>query len=129
MRHALPLLLVAGALPAAAAPAAPALRIFADGFPRGAWEASEGGRGAARRMTLADPAALLFAGRVLPRGCRLTVLADTPERAVVSWTCPGGDSGRSEIRRDHAGLYVVHAQGVSGRLPFASSAEYRFLGD
>ncbi len=77
---------------------------------------------------LSDPSAMLFAGRPPGAGCRVTVVTDTPARAVLTWSCPGGDSGRSDIRRDHAGLYVVHAQGVWGRLPFAIQSEFRHVG-
>lgn len=124
------LLLLLLAAPVAAQPAAPVpeLRIFADGFPAGAWDVAAGA-GPPRRHMLRDPSALLFAGRAPAAGCRVTVVADTPARAVLTWSCPGGDSGRSEIRRDHAGLYVVQAQGVAGRLPFATQSEFRRVGD
>jgi hypothetical protein len=123
------LILLMAAPVAAQRPAAvPELRIFAGGFPAGAWDVTAGA-GPARRHMLADPSAMLFAGRTPGAGCRVTVVTDTPARAVVTWSCPGGDSGRSDIRRDHAGLYVVQAQGVSGRLPFATQSEFRHAGN
>ncbi len=120
-------LLVALAAPVAAVPPVPALKLFAGGFRAGTWEAGGVGR-AAQRRAFATPAELVFAGKPVDEGCRVTVVEDSPARAVLTWACPGGDSGRSHVRRDHAGLYVVQAQGISGRLPFAFQAEYRFVG-
>lgn len=117
-------LALAGA--AGAAPPLPGLRMFADGFQAGTWEAGGVGRHRERRA-FADPADLVFAGKPINGGCRVTVVEDSPARAVLTWSCPGGDSGRSHVRRDHSGLYVVQAQGISGRLPFAYQAEYRFV--
>lgn len=122
---ALLLLAVPGAT--GAAPALPALQLFADGFRAGTWEVtSEGSTG--QRRPLADPGAMVFAGQTLADDCRVTVVDDRTTHAVVTWRCPGGDSGRSHVRRDHGGLYVVQAQGISGRRPFAAQAEYRFVG-
>lgn len=61
-------------------------------------------------------------------GCQLNVLTDEPANAVVSYKCGSGLSGRTEIRRDAAGIYTVHAQGLDKALPFASHAEWRRVG-
>jgi hypothetical protein len=120
----LPLLLLASP-----ALAAPALSLFGGAFPAGLYADSRSARSEATRrcFTSADP--LIHAGRPVGPSCRVTVLEDNPGSAVISWTCPGGDSGRSEIRRDHAGLFTVRAQGIAGKRPFAETHEYRRVGD
>lgn len=126
MRALVPLLLALAA-PLQAAP--PPLALMGSGFPAGdyAISATRGG-GPAQRQCLATPDLILFGAERLPPGCRLTVVEDTPDRAVLSWTCANGSSGRSEIRRDHAGLFVSQIQGVSGRLPYVLRRSFLLLG-
>ncbi|WP_448586135.1 hypothetical protein [Thermaurantiacus sp.] len=122
-------LLLAFSSPAAATPL-PALALFADGFPGGSYEVSKG-RPATRseRLCLANPERLVFGGKPVGAGCRVRVYRNAPDRATVGWQCAGGDSGLTELRRDHAGLYVASTSGVADGLPFALSAEYRRVGD
>jgi hypothetical protein len=116
---------------AAPAPAAtvPSLDLFAKGFPAGRYEVSAGrAGGAAERICLGTPERLVFAGRPVGDECRVNVFQNVGDRATVGWQCPGGDSGRTELRRDHAGLFVASTNGVSGGLPFVAQAEYRHVG-
>jgi hypothetical protein len=123
MRLLLPLLLAGPAL------AAPPLALFGGPFPAGLYADSGSGTAAPTRRCLKTADHLLFAGRQVGPSCRVTVLEDNASNATVSWSCPGGDSGRTEIRRDHAGLFTVRSQGIAGRLPFAETHEYRRVGD
>ncbi|MCS6986871.1 MAG: hypothetical protein NZM40_05495 [Sphingomonadaceae bacterium] len=121
---------VVGALMAAPLGAAPPpLRVFAPGFEPGLW-AVEPARpgGPAERRCLADPGTLLFVGPPPAPACRILVHEDRADRAAVGWSCPDGESGRSEVRRDHAGLYVAQGQGVRDGRPWAAHREYRRLG-
>jgi len=121
------------ALLAAAAPAlakAPSLLLLKEGFPAGLYaiSATRGG-GPAQRQCLASPDLILFGSEAgPPPGCRLTVVEDGADRAILSWTCSNGSSGRSEVRRDHAGLFVSQIQGVSGRLPYVLRRSFLLMG-
>jgi hypothetical protein len=117
------LLSVALAVPATAA----ALRCLADFEPGGFRMAPmSGGREAT--FCLADPAELAMAGRSGGPQCRVTVVRDGQDSGVLSWSCRDGRSGRSEIRRDAAGIYTIVAQGIEGGLPWASRGEWRRVG-
>ncbi len=69
-----------------------------------------------------------MAGRGAGPGCRVVVLRDLPGSATISWTCPDGRSGHSDIRRDAAGIYTIAAQGIEAGLPWASRGEWRRVG-
>lgn len=120
--------LLAAAVPAVAE--APALLLLKEGFPAGLYaiSATRGG-GPALRQCLASPELILFGNPSgAPPGCRLTVVEDTTDRAILSWSCSNGSSGRSEVRRDHAGLFVSQIQGVSGRLPYVLRRSFLLIG-
>ncbi|MFQ3595287.1 MAG: hypothetical protein SNJ63_04160 [Sphingomonadaceae bacterium] len=122
----LPAILAVAGLGAAAAP--PPLAMFASGFPAGAYDVHTGRGQASTRICLKDPAPMLFAHESPGETCRVTVVRNDPDRATVTWSCQGGDSGRTDIRRDHAALFVVHTQGITGKLPYSSIAQYRHVG-
>lgn len=77
---------------------------------------------------LADASELAMAGRGGAAGCRVTVVRDTESAGTIGWSCADGRSGRSEIRRDAAGIYTVSAQGIERGLPWASRGEWRRTG-
>lgn len=87
-----------------------------------------GGSGIAHRECLSEPGALITGGR--PVGaCTFNHIGSSGQQSVITWQCRGGDQGRTTVRRDSAGVYTVHLQGVGNRLPFAEHAEWRRLGD
>jgi hypothetical protein len=116
-------------LASAATAAAPALALFGDGFPAGLYADSRSATARTTNHCLKSADAIVHAGRAVGPSCRVTVLEDTAASAIVQWTCRGGDSGRSEIRRDHAGLFTVRSQGIANRLPFGETHEWRRIGD
>jgi hypothetical protein len=118
------------AMPAAAALAQPlAPKALADGFSPGRWTANEVSTGARASRTLCISSVAQLATNGRPAGgCQMKLLNDAPNDAVILYTCESGLSGRTEIRRDAAGIYTVHSQGVDGGKPFASHAEWRRAG-
>lgn len=114
-------------LVASAASALPPLKAL-DGFQAGQWQvkaigATDGGR----EVCATGPEMMLTGGRS-PAQCEFTSISDSDGEAVVTYHCPGGRTGRTAIRRDAAGIYTVHAQGVDGGRPFAGRSEWRRAG-
>jgi hypothetical protein len=115
-----------------AAPAASTTPAFAalKDFEGGAYETREVGQAwGARSLCVPKGEQLLFQGEQRPAGCTLSVIRDEPASAAVGYKCASGMTGRTDIRRDTEGLFVVDAQGISGGLPFARKAEFRRTGD
>jgi hypothetical protein len=135
-RAALPcLLLVLLAMPAAAE--MPRLKVLAGGaFAPGEWRVTpldddwkmRAPMGAAQCMT--GPEGLLHAGHESATpACQHTIVEDEPNRAVITYVCKGQGFGRTELRRGDRNVFVIGAQGVSGREPFDMKGEYRRTGD
>ncbi len=120
----LPALVVATAAAAAAAPPLAALK----GFRPGAWAVKAVGGTSSSSQCLADPSELLTGGRAAQE-CSFSVIADGADAATVTYRCAAGRSGRTQLRRDAHGLYVVDAQGLENGHPFASRSEWRRTGD
>ena len=104
-------------------------KVLADGFSPGQWRAVEVAvnQKAVRTICIATQAQMATDGRPA-EGCQMNVLTDEPGNAVISYKCESGLSGRTEIRRDAAGIYTIHAQGLDKGLPFASHSEWRRSG-
>lgn len=117
------LLLVAGS-----ATAAPPLQAMHGTFRPGLWQANEVGEGAGQTICATAPEQLLTAGRPA-RACKTTVIANEPNRGVITYQCKGGLSGRTTLRRDAASIYTIDAQGIDRGRPFALLAEWRRIGD
>lgn len=119
------------AVPAAAqAPAvAPAkLGVFASGWSAGAWKRTEyGAAGSSQQCVGRVEQMVLPAGADLA-GCQVTVLQNSADRAAFTYACPAGRSGRTDVRRDAQGVYVIAAQGISDGRPFELRGEYRRVG-
>ncbi len=134
MKHlALLLLLAPAALSAPApaalsdpAPAALAASALSD-FRAGSWQVAPLGGGATRSLCLGSADALLLGARP-PGQCSITPISSDADSTVVTWRCAGGASGRTALRRDSAGVYTLHIQGIDAGLPFAEHAEWRRLG-
>lgn len=125
------LALLAGPAPlvAQAAGDLAALKLFGGGFAPGTYAVSVPGvRDAPATSCLADPAPLLFGGPPLAPGCRISLIGNEPDRASLSWSCPGGDSGRTDLRRLHAGLFVAQSQGVREGHPWSVSRQFQHVG-
>lgn len=127
MRRILLSLLVVPVVAAMAQPIAP--KALADGFKPGQWRAVDVAlnQKSVRTLCLSSAAQMVTDGRPLD-GCQMTLLQDAPANAVVRYACESGLSGRTEIRRDAAGIFTIHAQGLDKGHPFASHSEWRRVG-
>jgi hypothetical protein len=112
---------------AAVADAPPPLAALA-GFRPGAWQVKAIGATDSVSHCLADPAPMLTTARPA-QACQFRIIADQPDSATVTYRCAGGRQGRTAIRRDARGLFVVDAQGLENGHPFADRTEWRRTGD
>ncbi len=99
-----------------------------DGFQPGAWQVKPIGATSSASHCLADAVPMLTGGRAAQE-CSFSAITDAPRSATVTYRCAAGRSGRTVIRRDAGGLYVVDAQGLENGLPFAARTEWRRTGD
>ncbi len=123
--------LVLLALPAAGVAAQTAVpKALADGFSAGQWRITDAGatKSTGRLQCMRAATEIITSGR--PTGvCQYRILTDEAAKAVVTYTCEGAISGRTEIRRDADGIYTVDAQGLEKGHPFAARTEWRRVGD
>ncbi len=105
----------------------PALRAL-QGFQAGQWQSkSLGNGGDVQSQCLPNVETMLIGSRAAPQ-CVFTTISDEEDGAVVTYRCASGRSGRTAIRRDTAGIFVIDAQGLEAGLPFASRTEWRRTG-
>ena len=121
------LALLALLLPAAATADAPPPLAALSGFRAGAWQVKPIGATDSVSHCLADPTPLLIGARP-GDSCQFRVIADEPASATVTYRCAAGRQGRTAIRRDAGGLFVVDAQGLANGHPFADRTEWRRTG-
>jgi hypothetical protein len=81
-----------------------------------------------RSICLSDPRMLLQV-RQPPAACSHFVVANTPNAATVTYTCPRAGSGRTTVRVETPRLAQVETQGITGGVPFDNSIEARRVGD
>lgn len=114
-------------LPIAAAADAPPPLAALSGFRAGAWQVKPIGATDSVSHCLADPTPLLVGARRAD-ACQFRIIADEPASATVTYRCAAGRQGRTALRRDAGGLFVVDAQGLADGLPFADRTEWRRTG-
>ncbi len=99
---------------------------------KGQWELRERGAGRGepprQRICVGDPAQLLRAGSG-EGACDQFIVADSADRAIVTYQCKGKGSGRTDLRVETPRLVQIQSQGVSGGAPFAVQLEGRRTGD
>ena len=61
-------------------------------------------------------------------GCNRFVVEDGKSEVTVQYTCRGNGYGRTNIRRESAGLVQIDSQGIADGRPFQFSAEARRTG-
>jgi hypothetical protein len=98
------------------------------GLRAGAWQVKVIGDSRSRSHCLTDATLMLTGGRP-GQECSFRAITDEPNATTVIYRCATGRSGRTAIRRDAGGLYVVDAQGLEGGHPFADRSEWRRTGD
>jgi hypothetical protein len=114
-------------LPAAAVADPPPPLVALAGFRPGAWQVKAIGANDSVSHCLADPAPMLAAARPA-QACQFRIIADQADSATITYRCAGGRQGRTAIRRDAGGLFVVDAQGLENGHPFADRTEWRRTG-
>lgn len=120
------------AVPAAAqAPTiAPAkLGVFASGWSAGAWKRTEYGAASSTQQCVTRVEQMILPAGDDLHGCQVTILQNNADRAAFSYACPAARSGRTDVRRDAQGVYVVAAQGIVNGKPFELRGEYRRVGE
>lgn len=97
------------------------------GLERGQWQLNASGGGAPERLCLANPSALL---QLRHRGvqCSQFVMENTPQRAMVRYTCPGRGHGRTIVTVETPRLVRVETQGLVDGAPFDEEYEGRRVG-
>ena len=107
-----------------AAAASPAVLARAES---GLWEISRTGAQPVK-LCLANPVAL---AQLEHRhgSCARDVIRDDSDLAVVSYTCSGGDFGRSEVRALTPRSLRVETQGISANAPFKYTFQARRVGN
>lgn len=116
--------------PGGAAPSAPRMSALRQ-LEKGQWELRERGArptSAPKRICVGDPSQLLQVQHK-DGGCSRFVVADTEERAVVTYQCNGRGNGRTDLRVETPRLVQIDSQGVADGAPFALSIEGRRTGD
>jgi hypothetical protein len=109
----------------AAASAPLSLRALSGGL----WEVSRSATGAgAVRECVGSPAALAQ-WEHRRSACTRVVLSDKPGEAVIHYTCPAGDFGRSRITVITPRTVRIETQGIHGGEPFFYNLHARRVGD
>jgi hypothetical protein len=116
-----------------AAPA-PGLKLF-EGFAPGLWQITPLDPDSKQRWPNGGSECLLSPGAMLRAGaenvdvgtCGYTVVENGPDRATVTYVCPGTASGRTTLRRS-GDAFKVDAQGFANKQPFDMTGEYRRVG-
>ncbi len=131
------LLIVLPVLALLGAAGSPQLQLFnTGGFTPGQWkitpldEDSKMRNASGENQCLMAPDMIVHAGhKAASAACEHTVIEDTPDRAIVTYICKGSGYGRTDIRRDAAGIFVVESQGIAGKDPFEMRGEFKRTGD
>jgi hypothetical protein len=123
-----PLLLALGAaaLIAPAAAQGPSLAMLA-GLQDGLWEVRARDGSPPRRICVRAGLELIQLQH-RESGCSRFVVDDTASEVTVQYTCRGNGYGRTNVRRETAGLVQINTQGIEGGMPFQFAAEARRTG-
>ncbi len=108
------------------APAVPKLNALATLIP-GQWELKPRGGGAVKSVCLSDMTALV---QIEHRDvqCSRFVIANTPGRSVVSYSCKKAGHGQTTVKVETPRLAQVDSQGIADNAPFSVEYEARRVG-
>ena len=111
--------------------AAPALAqsslAMLDSLTKGGWELRDREGGATRKICVRSGREFIQL-RHAESGCSRFVVEDGKDQVTVQYTCPGNGYGRTNIRKEGAGLVQIDSQGIVDGRPFQFSAEARRTG-
>jgi len=99
-----------------------------DGLTKGAWTVRLRGESTPRRICVRTGRELIQI-RHRQNGCNRFVVEDGASEVTVQYACAGDGYGRTNIRRETAGLVQIESQGIAGGLPFELTAEARRVGN
>lgn len=112
---------------AIAAPAAAPGFAALGALEKGEWELRTRGGRDVRRICISDTSQLLQIRH--PRhNCARYVITDTPTKLVVTYSCGGAGSGRTDLRVETSRLVQIQSQGIADAAPFSFSVEARRTG-
>jgi hypothetical protein len=94
----------------------------------GLWEVSRSATGA-RPTKICAPAALFAQWEHRQAQCKRTVISSGPADAVITYTCRGGDFGRSNVRVITPRTLRIETQGISQGFPFNYVLHARRVGN
>ena len=94
----------------------------------GLWEVSRSATGA-RPTKICAQAALFTQWEHRQARCTRTVISSGPTAAVITYTCRGGDFGRSNVRVITPRTLRIETQGISQGFPFNYVLHARRVGD
>ena len=95
---------------------------------RGQWQVRERDAAAAPRSLCLGDARVLLQLRHPGAACSRFVVEDEADIVTVQYSCPGGGSGRTSIRRETNRLVQIDTQGIANGAPFAADYEARRVG-
>jgi len=99
-----------------------------DRLDHGNWELRMRGVGNGVESICLDNGRKLIQLRHPAEKCSSVIVDDTMTEVTVQYTCPGRGYGRTSIRRETSKLAQIDSQGIANGLPFAFSAEARWVG-
>lgn len=95
----------------------------------GLWEVSKSATGANAERKCVPNASALAQWEHRNAACSRTVLSATATEAVINYTCPKGEFGRSHVRVITPRTLRIETQGISQGFPFNYVLHARRLGD
>lgn len=98
-----------------------------DSLERGAWEIRYRDGTPPRKICVRTGRELIQL-RHDDSGCNRFVVEDGKSEVTVQYTCRGNGYGRTNIRKEAAGLVQIDSQGIANGRPFQFSAEARRTG-
>ena len=118
MQRSIPLIVGGAALALVCAASTAALPRALAPASGGWWQVADSAKGAPRHsLCLADPL-LLGQWEHRAKRCSRTILSDQGNKTVISYTCPDGGFGRSELSLLTPRTIRVATQGISAGGPF-----------
>lgn len=95
-----------------------------DSLQKGGWEVRYRDGGAVRKLCVRSGREFIQL-RHNDSGCNRFVVDDSAQEVTVQYTCRGNGYGRTNIRKETAGLVQIDSQGIAEGKPFQFSAEAR----
>jgi len=119
--------LVAAAILAVPAAAAPAKLAMLGSLSKGSWTLQLRDNGGQEKICVRNGTEFLQLRHRQP-GCNQFIVKDAQDEVVVQYTCRGTGFGLTTVRRESPGLVQIKSEGIVDGRPFAISGEARHGG-